>query len=147
MPKKQKLNKQDIFEQKLIKNIKEVQHPIRSAIIISLILLLLCVAFSIIIIFINDNSILWNINLGFTLMMVVAIIWTMLKFGVLEGPRLKFLNWRNKKIISNLELKKDLEISLEEFRNINQKKSWIGILLLFSIGLIGFLITIIIIYN
>ena len=139
-------NKKSDFEKKFLEGLKEIKNPIRKSIFISLAWSIAILIIVIISSYINGMTVVWNLNFGSSIGIVISIIWFLLKVGVGENPMYKFFNWKNKKLVKQIDLKKKIELTLDEYRSLNKQKSFIGIALLFTISSLALIITLMIMY-
>ena len=132
--------------EEITKKINEVKNPrVNSIAFASLWIIFLVIVFTVGFLA-NELGVLWNMNTVSVVGIVISAIWVLTRFGVLEGAFYKYKKFRDKKIITKQHINVPM-ISREEYREYRAKKSWIGIILLFSIVTIIFTITLILQYT
>ena len=144
MPKKKDKNAK--FEKKFLEGLEVVKTPVRNSIFIALSWTIAIMIIVILASYANGMSLSWNLNFGASIGIVISILWLLLKIGVGEGATYKFFNWKNKKVLKQINSKNKSKLTIEEYRNLNKQKSFVGIILLFSISLLAMIITLMIIY-
>lgn len=122
---------QKLKEKHLLESLKKVEHPHLTGLAIAAVIYILLLGLSALAWGVSTISFRSAVFTSSFIGLGISGIWITLRLGLFLGWRLKFVNFRNKKIAKGIETKIDVSFTKQEYIDLAKKKSWYGMLALF----------------
>lgn len=137
---------QKLKEKHLLESLKKVEHPHLTGLAIAAVIYTLLLGLSALAWGVSTISFRSAIFTSSFIGLALSGVWVTLRFGLFLGWRLRFVNFRNKKIAKGMETKINVSFTKQEYIELSKKKSWYGMLALFIACAITIVICAILIY-
>lgn len=133
-------------EKHLLESLKKVEHPHLTGLAIAAVIYILLLGLSALAWGISTTSFRSAVFTSSFIGLGLSGVWLTLRLGLFLGWRLRFVNFRNKKIAKGMETKVDVSFTKQEFIELSKKKSWYGMIALFVVCAVTVVICAILIY-
>lgn len=131
-------------EKTLADSLKKIEHPHLTGLAIAAFLYVLVVVVAIIAWAVSDVKFLSAMLTSGLIGIALSAIWLTLRWGMFASWRMRFVNYRNKKIAKGIAKPADVTFTKKEYADLSKQKSYYGMLALFIACAITVIVTAII---